>query len=265
MRSRSTLAFAFAFVVAVGGAPAIAHAELCDETEAKLRSELALRFSGPDDPGTRERRNRLQVLFAAAPPACAKALYERLGERPTDDELSERFHYALATPTRASLRDLLRNDFEPLDVLDAAIDADVAGAAARDHLKCWVEKLRLGRAADTRTLPWKNICPTDEQSCPARAHASPDEIAAKIHSADDVENTTPASLQIFQFLDLTIDMALVDRDTKSAIASLLDLRNEIAETNRRLSGDGLPPHYRAMAEWIAAKEAEPASVLFCPP
>ncbi len=251
------------FALAIGMAPFGALADDCDATRETLRRELAIRFSGPDDPGTLERRSLLQILFAQASPACAKELHEQLGAEDTGEELSSQFHYALATPTRKSLRDMLRARFEPLDKLDAAIDEQVNGAAERDHLHCWVGKLRESEATDKRAIPWRNVCPQDEQTCQKREHPTDQELAAGIQSKADVEGMTPERMLIFQSLDSTVEAALLT-GADQAIREMLELRRQLRETQQRLGAENLPGHYSALAEWLAEKDADPNSVLSCP-
>jgi hypothetical protein len=250
-----------AVVVALAG-PSLAGAATCDETREELRRELAIRPSGPEDPEAVARVSRLEVLFAKASPGCAKELYGQLGESDNGDELSSAFHYALATPSRARLRKMLRTNFEPYDKLEAAIEAEVGGAAEREHLQCWVEQLRRGKDVDARVIPWRNVCPQDEQSCPVREHSTDDELAAQIRTAADVERAKPEQ-GIFQFLDATAEMAVLG-DMNRAADELLEVRRQVKETEQRLAKGGLPAHYAAMKAWIADQEEDPSSVLWCP-
>ncbi len=235
-------------------------AHACEEDEATLRAELALRFSA-DDPGTLARRDRIEQLFAQTPAACAEALYERLGEAAGEDELSQLFHASLATATRQRLRSRLRSNYAPFPPLVTAIEALPVGAAEREHLLCWVEKMRLGRARDVRIIPWPHICPLDDPSCPVRAHPTAEELAA-LGSLQQVD-TAPAALGVFRFLDAAIDYARID-DVPGAVELLRAGRRDSEEAKRRLAGDDLLAHQAALAEWIAAKEDDPGSLLYCP-
>ena len=90
-------------VVTVRGDNAAAYAQVVET----LRKELAIPFTGPEDPGLLQRRARLRTLFASVPPSHAKTLFDRLGLKPTKDELSKEFHYRLATATREELLGIL--------------------------------------------------------------------------------------------------------------------------------------------------------------
>ncbi len=72
-------------VVTVRGDNAAAYAQVVET----LRKELAIPFTSPEDPGLLQRRARLRTLFASVPPSHAKTLFDRLGVKPTKDELSE--------------------------------------------------------------------------------------------------------------------------------------------------------------------------------
>jgi hypothetical protein len=151
-----------------------------------LRKELAMPFSDPDDPGLLARRNRLRTLFSNVPPSHAKTLFDRLGVKPTADELSKQFHYRLATATRQELLAILAKIPAPAASAPAAkpdpvfvwgtrpLPASETGRfdAALRHLEglvnnssddrkwryqCWFEKLKAG--GDDRVIEWSRICP----------------------------------------------------------------------------------------------------------
>lgn len=79
------------------------------EIVGKIRAELALPFTNPNDPGLYQRRLRLKALFASVPPTYATLLYLRLGDKSSCGDLSRQFHYRLATPTRQELLNILKN------------------------------------------------------------------------------------------------------------------------------------------------------------
>jgi hypothetical protein len=155
----------------------------------QIRKELAIPFSSPDDPELQKRRARLRTLFAKVPPSHAKVLLDRLGTRPTDDELSTAFHGKLASPTRREMLEILAKippppppkpeskpaptpvfvwPTEPLPASESArFDAALASlrkrvAASNDPRKwrydCWFEKLKRSDV-DDRLIEWPRICP----------------------------------------------------------------------------------------------------------
>jgi hypothetical protein len=206
------------------GGPDIAFAE-GDEYEeilARIRRELALRFSDPDDPRLLERRRRLRSLFASIPPGRARELHDRLGTRATSDQLSRAFHGRLATATRTELLKILWErtaaatpppkppawvdtaaplpaDAEErfraaLRVLELKAQASTDARAWR--YRCWLSKLKAG--ADDRVIKWHRICPRTSGAigaafivgpCDITAGSAVDqaELQAAITSVDDVE------------------------------------------------------------------------------
>jgi hypothetical protein len=78
-----------------------------------MTTELAMRFSGPTDPGVVARRARLRTLLASLPPALARPLLSRLRRRDPHDALSMAFHDRLATPTRTELLGILASKTVP--------------------------------------------------------------------------------------------------------------------------------------------------------
>lgn len=248
--------------LSVAAAADAASAGLCDDTERELRTELAIRPSGPEDPEALRRVDRVRSLFALTPARCAEALHERLGEEATEDELSHAFHYAFATATRKRLREQLQGNFAPYDRLEALIEAEVGGAAERETFACWIELLRRGKVTDQRAIPWNSVCPEDDLDCPER-DLTDAKIASAIRSKADVEAAAAPDLPIFRSASVFPDMVLVYTATE-VVQSMQDMRRGIAETKRRLQADDLPPHYAAMKDWIEEKEKDPASVLYCP-
>lgn len=157
-----------------------------------LRKELAMPFTDPDDPGLHQRRLRLRTLFANVPPSHAKALFDRLGVKPTKDDLSKEFHYRLATATRAELLGILAKipppappppapapkpapvfvwGTHPLPPSESArfdtalkhLQELVTKSTDKDTMdrkwryQCWFDKLKTG--ADDRVIEWSRICP----------------------------------------------------------------------------------------------------------
>jgi hypothetical protein len=76
----------------------------------RIRQELSLPFTDPDDPQLYERRRRLRELFTSIPQSRARELHAQLGSRPTGDTLSRQFHLRLATPTRREFLKFWRVD-----------------------------------------------------------------------------------------------------------------------------------------------------------
>ncbi len=256
----------YTLILALGVAilPTAASAADCDETREKLSSELELRFK-PDDPAALERRDRIKTLFLVATPACSKELHEQLGESDTGDELSHAFHYALATPTRATLRKVLADNFVPLDLLDAAIEDKVSGAAERDQLHCWIGKLREGsREVDGRVIEWRRICPQSSATCPTHTDVTDASLADQIHSADDVEQLEPEKLMLFTFVNNIVETETLGGKPSPGLAQWLAvIRKETAETRRQVEDGKLGGPYDAIAEWISGKRDDPKSVLSC--
>jgi hypothetical protein len=152
-----------------------------------LRKELATPFTDPDDPGLLARRARLRTLFRGVPPAYAKTLFDRLGAKATDDELSKEFHYRLARATRHELLGILAAipppappaapAPKPAPVLvwgtnplpaseaprfDAALGTledlvNKSNDPRKWRYQCWFNKLKAG--ADDRVIEWGRICP----------------------------------------------------------------------------------------------------------
>jgi hypothetical protein len=192
----------------------------------QLRKELAIRFTSPDDPGLLERRARLRTLFASVPPAYARTLFDRLGAKPTDDDLSKEFHYRLATATRQELLGILAKipapattatpDPKPAPPLvwgtrplpasetarfDAALEhlQDLVNKSSdprKWRYQCWFDKLKAG--ADDRVIEWSRICPAKYGAIGAAyivgacditwgTPVSQDEIYKNIKSIADVE------------------------------------------------------------------------------
>ena len=152
-----------------------------------LRKELTMRFTDPDDPGLYERRVRLRTLFRGVPPAYAKTLFDRLGAKPTGDDLSKEFHYRLSTPTRQELLGILAAIPPPAPPaapapkpapplvwgtmplptseaprFDAALSTledlvNKSNDPRKWRYQCWFNKLKAG--ADDRVVEWGRICP----------------------------------------------------------------------------------------------------------
>jgi hypothetical protein len=152
-----------------------------------LRKELAKPFSDPDDPGLLERRARLRTLFSGVPPSHAKTLFDRLGVKPTKDELSKEFHYRLSTATRQELLGILAKIPSPappsapapkpapalvwgtmplpaseaprfntaLSTLEDLVNK--SNDPRKWRYQCWFKKLKAG--ADDRVVEWGRICP----------------------------------------------------------------------------------------------------------
>jgi len=161
----------------------------------QIRKELNMRFTDPDDPGLFERRKRLRILFGRIHGGDAVALRDRLGDRPTGDELSGRFHGRLSTATRRELLAILTANAtadgptpsEPSTDTDRRRPGEEApispreplpasaSARFRDALRALDPKVRtstddrksrylcwfnlLGEAGDDRVIPWRRICP----------------------------------------------------------------------------------------------------------
>ncbi len=77
----------------------------------RIRQELKVPFTDPNDPGLYKRRQRLRQLFTSVPEPQTKELHARLGRKPTGDELSGLFHGRLATVTRRELLKMLEDRF----------------------------------------------------------------------------------------------------------------------------------------------------------
>ena len=175
-------------VVTVRGDNAAAYAQVVET----LRKELAIPFTSPEDPGLLQRRARLRTLFASVPPSHAKTLFDRLGVKPTKDELSKEFHYRLATATRQELLGILAKIPPPAPPppapapkpapplvwgtmplppsesgrFDAALkhleelvnkSTDKSTIDRKWRYQCWFDKLKAG--ADDRVIEWSRICP----------------------------------------------------------------------------------------------------------
>ncbi len=186
-----------------------------DEILNRIRQELVLPFSDPNDPGLALRRRRLRGAFASVPAARTRELYARLGEQPTRDELSRLFHGRLATATRRELLKILHDRFppdvpatvpkppaapapvwpsEPLPPADkarfqVALDAlnqKVAGTTDPRawRYRCWLAKLAAG--ADDRVIEWHRICPRTSGAIGAAYVIGPCDITAG-NSVDQAE------------------------------------------------------------------------------
>jgi hypothetical protein len=160
-----------------------------DKVVQTLRKELAMPFTNPDDPGLAQRRARLRTLFAGVPPSYAKTLADRLGPKPTGDDLSKEFHYRLATATRQELLGILAKipapaaappppapaptpvlvwGTRPLPAsesgrFDAALRhlEDLVNKSTDDRkwrYQCWIQKLKMPNV-DDRVITWSRICP----------------------------------------------------------------------------------------------------------
>lgn len=184
-----------------------------DDLLDQIRNELNMRFTDPDDPGLFERRKRLRVLFGRVHGTDAVALRHRLGDRPTGDELSGRFHGRLSTATRRELLAILTANAatdgptpsepsadaddqrpdpgpvsprEPLPASAAArfrvaLEAlDVKVRSSTDDRKsrylCWFDKLRA--AGDDRVIPWHRICPATSGATGAALIVGPCDMTA---------------------------------------------------------------------------------------
>jgi hypothetical protein len=158
-----------------------------------LRKELAKPFSSPDDPGLAERRARLRTLFSGVPPAYAKTLFDRLGPKPTGDDLSKEFHYRLASATRKELLGILAAKIaaapsstssapatpakpdpvfvwstDPLPATESprfdkalAHLEDLVNKSTDDRkwrYQCWFNKLKTADV-DDRVIEWSKVCP----------------------------------------------------------------------------------------------------------
>jgi hypothetical protein len=179
------VAMAATAVVTVRGDNNAAYAQVVDT----LRKELAMPFADPDDPGLLARRARLRTLFADVPPSHAKTLFDRLGVKPTKDDLSKEFHYRLATATREELLGILAKIPPPAAApppapapkpapplvwgtrplppsesgrFDKALEhleelVNKSTDARKWRYQCWFDKLKAG--ADDRVIEWSRICP----------------------------------------------------------------------------------------------------------
>lgn len=198
-----------------------------DEILNRIRQELVLPFSDPNDPGLALRRRRLRGAFASVPAARTRELYARLGEQPTRDELSRLFHGRLATATRRELLKILHDHFppdgsatppkpsaapapvwpsEPLPPADTArfqvaldaLNQRVAGTTDPRawRYRCWLAKLAAG--GDDRVIEWHRICPRTSGAIGAAWVVGPcditagssvdqDELQAAIKTVGDVE------------------------------------------------------------------------------
>ncbi|MBT2234279.1 hypothetical protein [Nonomuraea sp. NEAU-A123] len=196
-----------------------------EEILARIRQELALRFTNPNDPGLLQRRQRLRVLFTRVPQSHVRQLHSRLGVQRTGDELSGLFHGRLASATRHELLRILQDRLlagqdssapqgqatqpetwgprDPLPAIaqqrfDSALMAlEQKVAATSDprawRYRCWLGKLRAG--ADDRVIQWHRICPTTTGAqgaafmidCSPGPPVNQAELQAAISSLQDVE------------------------------------------------------------------------------
>jgi hypothetical protein len=179
-----------------------------DEILNRIRQELVLQFSDPNDPGLAQRRRRLRGVFASVPASRTRELYALLGEQATRDELSRLFHGRLASATRQELLRILHDRFptaapasapqpqppaptpvwpsEPLppaakarfQVAFNALQQQVAGSndPRAWRYRCWLAKLAAG--ADDRMIEWHKICPSTSGAIGAAYVVGPCDLVA---------------------------------------------------------------------------------------
>ncbi len=236
-------------LVLAGAFPLMAAADECDDTREALRIELAKRFSSPDDPAVLERRDRIEMLFARTSPDCAEVLYEELGPEDNGDELSHAFHYALATPTRKKLREMLAFVFTDLRKMRGEAEKLSDPEESRE-LVCWLDKLGAGRATDDRVIQWKTL------------QESGDPLPSLVQGPDDVDAITPERYPLFTFVGAVFDLAAIDG---KGISDLRSVREGTWEAIRELDAQAasLPPHLAAIRGWIEQQRSSPSSVMSC--
>lgn len=183
----------------------------------QLRRELTIPFKGPNDPGLYSRLQRLRRLFSRVPPSYAKMLYDRLGVRPTRDELSKTFHYKLSSPTRKELLETLRRRIpaapapqsakpsapfvwptiplppsetsrfvRALTKLEAIVNA--SSDARKWRYQCWIDKLKKA-GTDDRVVRWAHICPVKSGAIGAAYLVGPCDISITPVDQDRIEKS----------------------------------------------------------------------------
>lgn len=245
MRFGSTLALIGSFPLAVA-APAGAD---CGPTRDELREELAKRYASPDDPAVLERRNRIELLFARASPACAEALHDELGPADDGGELSHAFHYALATPTRKRLLGLLETVYSGLRGLQREAEG-LSDSVERRELGCWLARIdALGTEADDRVIEW------------SRVDGRGDELAALVEDVDDVD-ALDSDAGLFTHVFNVYEMSALEGSLARLQQARRGARDAIREFEAHAADDP-PPHLEALWSWVEQQREESDSLLSC--
>lgn len=231
-----------------------------------IRSALELEFTPEDVGGLQVRRQMLRELFGKVPPGSADQLGARLGDEPTQDELSQLFHSRLATPTRVEMLAILEEvakevvaegvapvpraplvfPSRPLPPsFDTQLDAVLteleavlnAGSDSRKtRLLCWINKLR-DPSADDRMIEWETICDRVSHAASPFSTAclvkgiftTEQDMKKHIHNMQDVESAN-SKLKFMTHVKSQLVMTNQFADGPSQLNSLKTMHDEITKT-----------------------------------